>query len=307
MPSAPPDQPSKTERPKPMSPDRLPAPLLAPLPVPLVAEAVRRALDEDLGLSGDITSEATVPADAVARAVIAARKPGVSAGVDVAAAAFAALDAGVSFTAEMPDGSALRPGDVVARIEGPARSILAAERVALNFMGRMSGIATMTRRYVDAIAGTSAHIVCTRKTTPGLRAFEKYAVRAGGGMNHRFGLFDAVLIKDNHVAAAGGVAAAVGMAKARAGHMVKVEVEVDTLDQLDEALAAGAEIVLLDNMGPDVLREAVSRARGRAVTEASGGISLETVRAVAEAGVDLISVGALTHSAPVLDLGLDFL
>lgn len=280
---------------------------LAPLPPHLVEEAVRRALDEDLGLAGDVTSRATVPADARAKAVIAARKKGVSAGADVAAAVFRAVDPGISFTVETADGSAVEKGSVIARIEGPARAVLAGERVALNFMGRMSGIATLTATYVAAVAGTKARIVCTRKTTPGLRAFEKYAVRAGGGMNHRFGLFDAVLIKDNHVAAAGGVTAAVNRAREHAGHMVKIEVEVDNLEQLEEALQAGAEIVMLDNIGPKLLREAVRMADGRAITEASGGIDLTTVRAIAEAGVDLISSGALTHSAPVLDLGLDFL
>ena len=191
-------------------------------------------------------------------------------------------------------------------MSGRARALLTAERVALNFMGRMSGIATLTRAYVDRVAGTRAHIIDTRKTTPGLRAFEKYAVRAGGGMNHRVGLFDAILIKDNHIVAAGGVAAAIEAARARAGHMVKIEVEVDTFDQLDEVLKHEVDAVLLDNMTPDQLREAVHRVAGRAITEASGGVTLDTVRAIADSGVDLISSGALTHSAPVLDLGLDF-
>lgn len=279
-----------------------PALFLNPL---LIADAVRRALDEDLGRAGDITTLATIPANAHAVAVIAARDPGIVSGLPVAVAAFHAYDPAVKFTAHLADGDTLSPGEVVARIEGPARSVLSAERVALNFMGRMSGIATLTSAYVQRVAGTRARIVCTRKTTPGMRAFEKYAVRCGGGFNHRFGLDDAVLIKDNHIAVAGSVARALRAAKASVGHLVKVEIEVDTLDQLDEVLAEGADVVLLDNMGPDLLAEAVRRIGGRMVTEASGGINLDKVRAVAETGVDMISVGALTHSAPVLDLGLD--
>ena len=279
-----------------------PALFLNPL---IIADAVRRALDEDLGRAGDITTLATIPAGAHAVAVIAARKPGIVSGLPVAVAAFHAYDPAVKVTAHLADGDPLSPGGVVARIEGPARSVLSAERVALNFMGRMSGIATLTSTYVQRVAGTRARIVCTRKTTPGMRAFEKYAVRCGGGFNHRFGLDDAVLIKDNHIAVAGSVARALRAAKASVGHLVKVEIEVDTLDQLDEVIAEGADVVLLDNMGPDLLAEAVRRIGGRMATEASGGINLDTVRAVAETGVDMISVGALTHSAPVLDLGLD--
>ena len=279
-----------------------PALFLNPL---IIADAVRRALDEDLGRAGDITTLATIPAGAHAVAVIAARKPGIVSGLPVAVAAFHAYDPAVKVTAHLADGDPLSPGEVVARIEGPARSVLSAERVALNFMGRMSGIATLTSTYVQRVAGTRARIVCTRKTTPGMRAFEKYAVRCGGGFNHRFGLDDAVLIKDNHIAVAGSVARALRAAKASVGHLVKVEIEVDTLDQLDEVIAEGADVVLLDNMGPDLLAEAVRRIGGRMATEASGGINLDTVRAVAESGVDMISVGALTHSAPVLDLGLD--
>lgn len=271
----------------------------------LIEDAVRRALDEDLGRAGDITTLATIPAGATARAVIAARRPGVVAGLPVAAAAFRIMDASVGFETALDDGAALRPGDVVARIEGPARSVLSAERVALNFLGRMSGISTLTAAYVARVAHTRARIVCTRKTTPNLRAFEKYAVRCGGGANHRYGLDDAVLIKDNHIAVAGGVRAALRAAKASVGHLVKVEIEVDTLDQLDEVIAEGADVVLLDNMGPDLLREAVRRVAGRMATEASGGVNLDTVAAIADSGVDMISVGALTHSAPVLDLGLD--
>ncbi len=272
----------------------------------LIAGAVAAALAEDLGLAGDVTTDACIPAEARAKAVIAARQPGVIAGLAVAEAAFRHLDPAVRFEALSPDGSNVARGAIVARIEGSARAVLTAERVALNFMGRMSGIATLTRAYADAIAGTKARIIDTRKTTPGLRAFEKYAVRAGGGMNHRVGLFDAVLIKDNHIVAAGGVGSAIGAARARVGHMVKIEIEVDTLDQLNEALTHKIDAVLLDNMSLDQLREAVRIVAGRVLTEASGGVTLETVRAIAETGVDLISAGALTHSAPVLDLGLDF-
>ena len=283
-----------------------PSQLSASLPHGLIVRAVADALAEDLGLAGDITTDATVPASTMAQAVFAARKPGVISGLAVAAATFAALDARVVFEPVAQDGDRVSPGDVVARVHGPARGILTGERVALNFMGRMCGIATLTRRYVDAIAGTKAVIVDTRKTTPGLRAFEKYAVRCGGGMNHRVGLFDAILIKDNHIVAAGGLAAAIAGARARAGHLVKIEVEVDTLAQLDEVMAHKVDVVLLDNMTPAQLATAVKRVGGAMLTEASGGVSLDTVRAIAEAGVDLISIGALTHSAPVLDLGLDF-
>lgn len=282
------------------------APELAPLHGLLVAKAIADALAEDLGLAGDITTNATIPADATARASIRTRRPGIVSGVSVAGATFNALDPAIAFDVRRPDGSAVEPGDVIADVAGNARAILTAERVALNFMGRMSGIATLTRRYVEAVAGTSATIVDTRKTTPGLRAFEKYAVRCGGGMNHRVGLFDAVLIKDNHIVAAGGIEKAIAAARALSGHMVKIEIEVDTLAQLEAAMNQGIDAVLLDNMPPDALKKAVAMVAGRALTEASGGISLETARTVAETGVDLISVGALTHSAPVLDLGLDF-
>jgi nicotinate-nucleotide pyrophosphorylase (carboxylating) len=275
------------------------------LPPPLIEAAVDRALREDLGRAGDITSAATIPAGARADAVIAARQPGVIAGLALAEAAFRRMDAALSFDPHLSDGSRVEPSAIVARISGNARAILSAERVALNFLGRLSGVATLTRRYVDAVAHTRARITCTRKTTPGLRALEKYAVRCGGGANHRFGLDDAMLIKDNHVAVSGGVAEAVRRAKACAGHLVKIEVEVDTLDQLEEALAAGAEAILLDNMPPATLRQAVAMTGGRAVLEASGGITLDTVAAVAETGVDYISSGAITHSAPALDLGLD--
>lgn len=281
-------------------------PRLSRLPSPLIDLAIADALREDLGLAGDITTDATVPADRTAVAVIAARKPGVVSGLDLAEAAFRSLDANVGFRRLQDDGACVAAGTDIARISGNARAMLTAERVALNFMGRMSGIATLTRAYVDAIAGTAASIVDTRKTTPGLRAFEKYAVRCGGGRNHRTGLFDAILIKDNHIVAAGGLSKAVEAARAHAGHMVKLEVEVDTLEQLHEALAYDIDAVLLDNMPPAVLREAVALVGGQILTEASGGVDLSSVRAIAESGVDLISIGALTHSAPVLDLGLDF-
>jgi nicotinate-nucleotide pyrophosphorylase (carboxylating) len=271
----------------------------------LIDDAVRRALEEDLGRAGDITTLATIPASATARAVIAARKPGVLAGLPLAAASFRIYDPSVAFTPAIADGDRLGPGDVVATIEGPARSILSAERVALNFLGRLSGIATLTATYVDRVSGTPARIVCTRKTTPGLRAFEKYAVKCGGGANHRYGLDDAVLIKDNHVAVAGGIRPALRAAKAAVGHLVKIEIEVDTLDQLAEVVEEGADVVLLDNMSPDLLRRAVTLVGGRMRTEASGGVNLDSVAAIAATGVDMISVGALTHSASVLDLGLD--
>lgn len=276
------------------------------LPATLVTSAVNQALAEDLGLAGDITTEATVPAHAHASAALVARRAGVVAGLEVAEAAFRRLDSKVQFHAEVHDGAMVGANTVIANVSGNARALLTAERVALNFLGRMSGIASLTRAYVERIAGTKAQIVDTRKTTPGLRAFEKYAVRCGGGGNHRVGLFDAVLIKDNHVIASGGLAQAIEAARCRVGHMVKIEAEVDTIEQLREAVRHKIDAVLLDNMTVVELREAVEIVSGRLIVEASGGINLETVRAVAETGVDLISVGALTHSAPVLDLALDF-
>jgi len=282
-------------------------PSLPSLPKDIVDAAVRTALNEDLGLAGDITTNATVPAGAFAQAVIAARKPGVIAGIALAEAAFQAVGSDVSIKIEIDDGKTVKSGTVIARIAGEARTLLTAERVALNFLGRLSGIATLTRRYVDAVAGTRAKIVDTRKTTPGLRALEKYAVRCGGGYNHRVGLFDAVLIKDNHIVAAGGISPAIQAARAAVGHMTKIEVEVDTLAQLETVMLQKVDCVLLDNMKPAELSKAVKIVAGRCLTEASGGVSLETVREVAESGVDLISVGALTHSAIVLDLGLDFI
>ncbi len=277
------------------------------LPHKLVLSAVRSALDEDLGLSGDITTDATVALHVHSDALLVARKPGVVSGLALAEAAFRELDPKCSFQIDIDDGHKADAGATIARISGNARAILTAERVALNFMGRMSGIATLTRRYVDAVAGTAAKIVDTRKTTPGLRVFEKYAVTCGGGQNHRFGLFDAILIKDNHIVAAGGVAEAISAARAAAGHMTKIEVEVDTLEQLEVVMREKVDCVLLDNMAPSELRAAVGIVAGRCLTEASGGVNLDTVKEIAATGVDLISVGALTHSAPVLDLGLDFI
>ena len=283
--------------------------LLAPgaflLPL-LIEEAVRRALDEDLGRAGDITSAATSPANARASSRLVARKAGVLAGLACAAEAFGAIDPAVSFRAKKRDGDRLAAGDVVAEIEGPAIAVLSGERVALNFVGRLSGIATLTAAYVAKVSHTRAKITDTRKTTPGLRALEKYAVRCGGGVNHRFGLDDAVLIKDNHIAVAGGVVAALNAAHAAVGHLVKVEIEVESLDQLAEVLQTdGADAVLLDNMDVATLKRAVELARGNVALEASGGVSLETVAKIAETGVDVISVGALTHSAPALDVALD--
>jgi nicotinate-nucleotide pyrophosphorylase (carboxylating) len=278
-------------------------PVLNPL---LIEDAVRAALAEDFGRAGDITTQATIPAAAQAKAVIAARKkPGVLAGLDLARKAFELADPALRFTPLAADGDHFVPGALLARVEGNARGILSAERVALNFLGRLCGIATLTAHYAEAVAHTKAKICCTRKTTPGLRAFEKYAVRCGGGMNHRFGLDDAVLIKDNHIAVAGGVIPALRAARAFVGHLVKIEIEVDTLDQLREVLTEGADVVLLDNMSNAQLREAVELIGGRMKAEASGGIHLGGLREVAETGVDLISSGALTHSAPTLDLGLD--
>lgn len=275
------------------------------LPPLLVAETVRAALLEDLGRAGDITTQATIPATARARAAIAAREEGVIAGLALAREAFVQMDGAIVFEARMADGAMAASGEIVARIEGPARGVLSAERVALNFLGRLSGVATLAARYAQKIAHTRARVCDTRKTTPLLRAFEKYAVRCGGGANHRFGLDDAVLIKDNHIAVAGGVVPALRAAKSFVGHLVKIEIEVDDLDQLREVLAEGADAVLLDNMAAAELREAVALIGGRMIAEASGGVSLETIAEIAETGVDLISVGALTHSARVMDLGLD--
>jgi nicotinate-nucleotide pyrophosphorylase (carboxylating) len=271
----------------------------------LIEPIVRAALIEDLGRAGDITTDAIVPADAPIEAVIAARQPGVLAGLDAGLLTFELLDPGLRIERLCAEGSRIERGQAVARITGRARPVLAAERTALNLTCRLSGVATATRSLVDAIGIHKARIVCTRKTTPGLRILEKEAVRLGGGANHRFGLDDAMLIKDNHVALAGGVRPALERARAHAGHLVKIELEVDTLDQLAEALEVGVDAVLLDNMDPDTLRRAVAMVAGRAVTEASGRITIESVPAIAAAGVDLISSGWITHSAPILDLGLD--
>jgi nicotinate-nucleotide pyrophosphorylase (carboxylating) len=271
----------------------------------IIEPIVRAALVEDLGRAGDITSEAIVPAAAQVEAAIVARQPGVVAGLDAALLAFELVEPALRLDRLACDGARVARGDPVAHIAGPARGVLAAERTALNLLSRLSGVATATRALADAIAGSKAKIVCTRKTTPLLRSLEKEAVRLGGGANHRFGLDDAMLIKDNHLALAGGVRPALERARAHAGHLVKIELEVDNLDQLAQALEFGVDAVLLDNMDPPTLRRAVAMVDGRAVTEASGRISPETVAAVAATGVDLISSGWITHSAPILDLGLD--
>ncbi len=278
----------------------------APLSPLLLEPMVRAALLEDLGRAGDLTTDAIIPTGARARAVLQARETGVVAGLDLAVIAFRLADPGLSVEVLKGDGARVQPGDDIAVVEGPARGLLTGERVALNFLGHLSGVASATASIVDAIAHTRAKVVDTRKTLPGLRAVQKHAVRLGGGANHRFGLDDAVLIKDNHIAVAGGLTIAVERARAYVGHLVQIEVEVDTLDQLREALAAGVHAVLLDNMDPDRLRQAVAIVDGRAVTEASGRINLQTAPAIAESGVDLISVGWLTHSARVLDIGLDY-
>jgi nicotinate-nucleotide pyrophosphorylase (carboxylating) len=276
------------------------------LPPFLVERAVAAALAEDLGEAGDITTDPIVSPAARSQAVIVARRPGVIAGLPLAEASLKALDPEIEFEPIVADGASVEAGGTVARVAGRTRALLSGERVALNFLGHLSGIATLTAAYVEAVRATKARIVCTRKTTPGLRAFEKYAVRAGGGVNHRFGLYDAVLIKDNHIAAAGGIGEAIRRARAHCGHLVNIEVEVDTIAQLEEALRHRIDAVLLDNMDVPTLKAAVDLIGGRVPAEASGGVRLETVRKIAETGVDLISVGALTHSAPTLDLGLDW-
>lgn len=279
---------------------------LSPLPLLMIEAPVRAALLEDLGRAGDLTTDAIVPPSARAETALVARQAGVIAGLDAAALAFRLIDPAIELAVERPDGTPVGPGDRIAVIAGPTRGMLTAERVALNFLGHLSGVATATATLVAAVEGHKAGICCTRKTMPGLRALQKYAVRAGGGVNHRFGLDDAVLIKDNHVAAAGGVAAAIRAARRGVGHLVKIEVEVDSLSQLDEAMAENVDAVLLDNMGPDTLADAVRRIAGRAIAEASGRITPATAPAIAASGVDLISAGWLTHSATVLDIGLDW-
>lgn len=277
-----------------------------PLPRIMLAPLVRNALLEDLGRAGDLTTDAIVPLDARAETALVARQPGIMAGLDLARLAFELIDPSIAFVTAKPDGGEVAAGDLIAIVSGPARGILTAERVALNFLGHLSGIASATAAIVASVADSKARIVCTRKTTPGLRAIEKYAVRMGGGHNHRFGLDDAVLIKDNHVAIAGGVAEALRRARKNTGHLVKIEIEVDSLDQLGEALEIGVDAVLLDNMAPEMLVKAVAMVGGRAVTEASGRVTPQTAPAIAASGVDLISIGWLTHSAAVLDIGLDF-
>ena len=279
--------------------------MIPPLPDLLIEPIVRAALAEDLGRAGDITSAACIDADARLLARFAGRKFGIVSGLACVRHTILAMDPTATFEPAAHDGDPIQAGTVIARVEANARALLAAERTALNLMGHLSGIATLTHAYVEAVKGTAATITDTRKTTPGLRALEKYAVRCGGGVNHRFGLDDAILIKDNHVAAAGGVGPAIRRARAAAGHLVKIEAEIDGLDQLDAALAERPDVIMLDNFSLEDLCTAVARAKGHVMLEASGGVNLETVRAIAETGVDVISVGALTHSAPVLDIGLD--
>jgi nicotinate-nucleotide pyrophosphorylase (carboxylating) len=277
-----------------------------PPPALLVEPLVRAALEEDLGRAGDITSQLTIPNDTSAIARLVARKPGNIAGLICAEVAFRLVDPGLTFDVATPDGTGVAAGTVLATVSGSARSILTAERVALNFLGPLSGTATATAALVKAVEGTRARIVCTRKTLPGLRTLQKFAVRCGGGFNHRFGLDDAAMIKDNHVQAAGGIKPAIERLRAGLGHMVRIELEVDALAQLEEALALGVDTILLDNMSLDDLCRAVALAKGKAVLEASGNVTLAGVRAIAETGVDYISSGAITHSAPNLDIGLDF-
>lgn len=279
---------------------------LPPLPAIMLEPLVRAALLEDLGRAGDLTTDAVIPKDHQATTQLSARQAGVVAGLDLAMLAFRLIDHDVEMKVERGDGSEVAQGETIASVSGPARAILTAERTALNFLCHLSGIATATASIVNAIGGHKARIVCTRKTTPGLRAVEKYAVRAGGGSNHRFGLDDAILIKDNHIAIAGGIRAAIQRTRSSVGHLVKIEVEVDTLAQLEEALALAPDAVLLDNMSLDELRRAVAMVAGRATIEASGRITPTTAPAVAATGVDLISIGWLTHSAPILDIGLDY-
>ena len=276
-----------------------------PRPDELIKPLLLRALEEDLGQGGDLTTLATIGADVTATAQLNARETGVVAGIDVAALAFRLVDPSVSVTLHVKDGDEISAGSALLTAEGSARSLLTAERTALNMLSHLCGFASLTARYVAEVTGTPASIAGTRKTLPGLRVVQKHAIRCGGAMTHRMSLSDAVMIKDNHVAAAGGIAEAIGQARSFAGHTVKVEVEVDTLDQLKVALPAKPDIVLLDNMTTDQLREAVALNQSQAVLEASGGVNLETVRSIAETGVDIISVGALTHSVQALDIGME--
>lgn len=282
--------------------------MIHPLPDIMLEPLVRAGLLEDLGRAGDLTTDAVIAdADTHVRAVLAARQDGVIAGLDMARLSFALMDPRIKFTPHLADGSTVTAGTPLATVEGPARGILSGERVGLNFLSHLSGIASATARFVELVRPYRACITCTRKTMPGLRAIQKYAVRAGGGNNHRFGLDDAILIKDNHLAFAGGVRAAVERARAAAGHLVRIELEVDTLEQLREGLdVGGVDVFMLDNMPPDLLRKAVRLIDGRAISEASGGITPETVTAVAQTGVDLISLGWLTHTVRVMDIGLDY-
>ena len=272
----------------------------------LLKPLVEAALTEDLGRRGDVTSQATIPADMQAQLQIKARQAGVICGMDLARLSFALIDEQIEFIAKVNDGATVEAGTVLATVRGNARNLLTAERTALNFMTHLSGIATDTKKIVDSVADYPAQITCTRKTIPGLRIIQKYAVRCGGGRNHRLGLDDAILIKDNHIAIAGNIKTAIQQAQNFAGHLIPIEVEVDTLGQLEQALEAGVNLVLLDNMAPEVLSKAVAMCKGRAKTEASGGITPETVQAVAETGVDFIAMGYLTHSTTALDIGLDF-
>ena len=272
----------------------------------LLKPLVEAALTEDLGRRGDVTSQATIPADMQAQLQIKARQAGVICGMDLARLSFALIDEQIKFIAKVNDGATVEAGTVLATVRGNARNLLTAERTALNFMTHLSGIATDTKKIVDSVADYPAQITCTRKTIPGLRIVQKYAVRCGGGRNHRLGLDDAILIKDNHIAIAGDIKTAIQQAQNFAGHLIPIEVEVDTLGQLEQALEAGVNLVLLDNMAPEVLSKAVAMCKGRAKTEASGGITPETVQAVAETGVDFIAMGYLTHSTTALDIGLDF-
>jgi nicotinate-nucleotide pyrophosphorylase (carboxylating) len=281
-------------------------PFVRPPHLLLVEPIVRRALEEDLGRGGDLTTDLIVSAGRHGPAKIVTRQSGVLAGIIAADCAFRLVDISLRFEPAAMDGQAVAAGDVIAHIDGSARGVLTAERVALNFIGHLSGVATATRTLVDAVVGTKARIVCTRKTIPGMRALEKYAVRCGGGFNHRFGLDDAILIKDNHVAVAGGIPSAVERVRRGLGHMVRIEIEVDTLAQLDEALALGVDTILLDNMTIEEMKQAAALAHGRAILEASGGVTAASVRAIAETGIDYISVGAITHSARSLDVALDF-
>jgi len=275
------------------------------LPQLLIEDAVRAALLEDLGRAGDITTNATLPEDAIANAVLSSREAGIICGMGFAHTAFALMDPELKFTVLARDGARVKPGDHIARVEGNARVILSAERVALNFLMHLSGIASYTAKFADLIAHTNARVCDTRKTIPGMRAFAKYAVKCGGGSNHRFGLDDAILIKDNHIAVAGGVAKAILAARAYAGHLVKIEVEVDSLRQFEEALSVHADVILLDNMRPELLEKAVKINGGRAKLEASGNIAFDTIKAIAETGVDYISTSKITMAAPTLDIGLD--